>query len=328
MKKEAYFYKKENSNVVCCLCPRNCVIKEGQRGACNVRINESGTLYTLNYGEISSVAIDPIEKKPLFHFKPGSSILSLGSIGCNFHCGFCQNFSISKEFRNTEYFSFEDLTRLIEKEMRHGSIGAAFTYNEPSVWYEYILDTIKNLDDKIKIVLVTNGYISEEPLKKILPYIDAVNIDLKAFSNSFYKNICGGNIENVKESIETASSMCHTEITNLLVNGYNDSDDEIEKLSMWLSKVSPDIPLHITRYYPAYKFKASATPCERLLNARKIAEKYLNYVYLGNMPINVDNNTYCPQCRQPLILRENGNINVLIHESICPNCGHKLPIVI
>lgn len=286
MKRKALFYENmDESRVHCYLCPHNCHIKNGGIGFCGVRKNEDGELFSLNYGEITSAALDPIEKKPLALYRPGSSILSVGSFGCNMTCGFCQNHSISREKAPSTYVEPKDLIDMaLRSKAEDGNIGIAFTYNEPSIWYEYVYDVCNQADSgELDIVLVSNGYISPEPLKEILPFISAMNIDLKAFNDDFYKKTCSGDVESVKRTIEIASPECHVEVTTLLVNGCNDSPEEVEKLCQWLASVNPEIPLHLSRYFPRYKFDAPATPVEKLYMAKEVADKYLSHVFLGNI---------------------------------------------
>jgi pyruvate formate lyase activating enzyme len=286
MKRNAMFFEKlDNKFVHCYLCPHNCHIKNGGIGFCGVRKNEEGELYSLNYGEITSVSLDPIEKKPLARFMPGSYILSVGSFGCNMTCGFCQNHSISRERASSSFLESKDLVELaLKSKGEQGNIGIAFTYNEPSIWYEYVYDVCQQSDlTELDIVLVSNGYISPEPLKAILPYISAMNIDLKAFNDDFYKKTCSGDVDSVKRTIEIASTDCHVEVTTLLVNGCNDSPEEIEALCQWLASVDSEIPLHLSRYFPRYKFDAPPTPVETLYKAKEIADKYLTHVFLGNI---------------------------------------------
>lgn len=317
------FYEKTNNDyVVCNLCPHNCHIKDGGRGLCGPRKVHDGKLYNLNYGEISSISLDPIEKKPLYHYKPGSYILSVGSFGCNFKCGFCQNYSISQHNVDTRYLDPEDLINLALEQKNN--IGIAFTYNEPSIWYEYIWDVSrKAIDKNIDIVLVSNGYISKEPLKELLPYISAMNIDLKAFKDEYYKNVCKGDIKEVLENIKLCSEKTHVEITTLLVNGYNDSEGEVEELCKWIASVNKNIPVHFSRYFPSYQFKEEPTPVERVLNAKKIGDKYLNYVYIGNIP-GINNNTYCPKCNELVIKREGYEIKDLRANGKCRNCDFNI----
>ncbi|WP_238886647.1 AmmeMemoRadiSam system radical SAM enzyme [Clostridium sp. YIM B02551] len=284
MKKEAMFYEKLNNKIHCYLCPHNCVIENGHIGKCNVRKHEDGILYTLNYGEITSASLDPIEKKPLYYFKPHTQILSVGSFGCNFTCEFCQNYSISQSVAKSDYVPPKNLIEAVLT--TKNNVGLAFTYNEPSIWYEYMYDSsklLKETDASKSVVIVTNGYISEEPLREILPYIDAMNIDLKSFSNKYYKDLCGGSLKPVLNTIEIASKECHVEITTLLVSGENDNLEEVEQISKFLSSINPDIPLHLSRYFPRYKFENSPTDINFMKEAEKVAKKYLNRVNLGNI---------------------------------------------
>ncbi len=284
MKEKAMFYEKLKDKIHCYLCPHNCVIEDGHVGKCQVRLHENGELFSINYGMITSMALDPIEKKPLHYFKPNSYILSVGSFGCNFSCSFCQNYTISQYIPPSQFMSKEDLVETILN--AEDNIGIAFTYNEPSIWYEYVYDTaklLKETDKNKSVVLVTNGYISEEPLKELLPYVDAMNIDLKAFSNRYYNDICGGSLKPVLNTIELSAKFCHVEITTLVVSGENDNIDEIEELSSFLSNINKDIPLHLTRYFPRYKMKNPPTDIDFMYKAEETARKYLNRVSLGNI---------------------------------------------
>ena len=284
MKIEARFYEKLKDKVHCFLCPHNCVMEEGQFGKCSVRLHEKGKLYTMNYGEVTSASLDPIEKKPLYYFRPHTYILSVGSFGCNFTCSFCQNYSISQSRAVSDLMTKEDLVQMVLT--AKDNTGVAFTYNEPSIWYEYVYDCaklLKGTDPDKAVVLVSNGYISEEPLKELLPYIDAMNIDLKSFSGEYYKKLCGGSLNPVLKTIETASKVCHLEITTLLVSGENDTTKEIEEIAKFLSHISPDIPLHLTRYFPKYKMDKPPTDIEVMKKTEDTAKKYLNRVLLGNV---------------------------------------------
>lgn len=328
MEREAMFYsKKDNGFIACELCPHGCNIGEGGTGLCRTRGVNSGELRAFNYGEVSSLAVDPIEKKPLYHYRPGSHILSVGSYGCNLRCGFCQNYHISMEKPKTEFIEPGELLRIAVKAKNQGSIGIAFTYNEPSIWYEYVYDVAENAKKyDIDIVLVTNGFIELKPLKKLLPYVNAMNIDLKAYNSQFYERVCGGNLEDVKKVIEEGNKECHVEITTLLVNEYNDSMEEVEELSSWISSINRNIPLHLSRYFPSYKFDAPATPESTILNCVKAAKKHLNYVYPGNLSC-VDSNTYCPVCGFMVVERKGYGARALINNK-CPKCNTELNIVI
>lgn len=284
MKIEAMFYEKIDDKIHCLLCPHNCVIENGHFGKCNVRTHEDGKLYTINYGEITATALDPIEKKPLYYFRPHSKIFSIGSFGCNFKCSFCQNYSISQYIARSEYVSSENLleTVLTIKD----NIGVAFTYNDPSIWYEYVYECAKLLKEtnlSAAVVLVTNGYIREEPLKELLPFVDAMNIDLKSFSNEYYRKLCGGSLEPVLKTIEIAAKACHVEVTTLLVSGENDNLKEVEDIAKFLSSINKDIPLHLSRYFPRYKHESDPTNIDFMREAEIVAKEYLNRVKLGNI---------------------------------------------
>lgn len=284
MKTEAMFYEKLENKIHCFLCPHNCVIEENHYGKCNVRIHEHGKLYTINYGEVTSVSLDPIEKKPLHYFKPSTNILSVGSFGCNFTCGFCQNHQISQVKAPSNFITKEKLVELILTV--ENNIGIAFTYNEPSIWFEYVYEVsklLKEMNEKAAVVIVTNGYISEEPLKMLLPYVDAMNIDLKSYNNKYYNEICGGNLSPVLKTIEIANKRCHVEVTTLLVSNENDSIEEVGDIAKFLSIINNNIPLHLSRYFPRYKMDNPPTSVEDMIRAEKVAKKYLNRVSLGNM---------------------------------------------
>ncbi len=276
----------EGGKVRCDICPHNCLLGEGQTGFCRARSNRGGAIRLDSYGLVTSMSLDPIEKKPLYRFYPGSRILSVGSYGCNLRCSFCQNYEISmagKERGGTVCVSPEELAEKAIELMPQGNIGIAYTYNEPLIGYEFVMDCAKLARPKgLKNVLVTNGYINEAPLEKLLPYIDAMNIDLKAFTDSFYKKI-SGDIETVKKTIETAASSCHVEVTTLIIPGENDSEEEMRSLSAWLTRIDRNIPLHISRFFPRYKMTdRDATPVKAVYSLADIARENLKYVYEGN----------------------------------------------
>lgn len=280
-----FFNKIEDQKVHCYLCPHNCVIKPGGIGACRARKNFDGTLYSLNYGKITSAAMDPIEKKPLYRFKPGSMILSAGTFGCNLKCSFCQNWTIAHENPDAYDVTPEELVDKARELVPDGNIGIAYTYNEPSIWYEFVYDTARLIKEAgLSNVLVTNGFISKEALEKLLPFVDAMNIDVKAYTASFYYEICKGTLDNVKETVEIAAKKCHVEVTTLVIPTLNDAVEEIGEMSRWLSSISSKMPLHLSRYFPNYKMKdIPPTPKETLVAAREEALKYLDYVYMGNV---------------------------------------------
>jgi len=324
--REAMYYQPHSQGVICGLCPKGCVIGEGGAGFCRVRRNIGQKLYTQNYAACSSYALDPIEKKPLYHFYPGHLILSLGTWGCNFSCSFCQNWEIAQKHPNTTKLLPEDAVELAKQYGKKGNIGIAYTYSEPSVWYEYVVDTAKGIQNAgLKNVLVTNGFINPKPLEEMLPYIDAMNIDVKAFNSEYYHKVCAGDLESVKRTVELASTSCHVEITTLLVPGLNDDEREIIGLAQWLAKINPNIPLHFSRYFPNYKMDAPPTPEITMLVAKKIASQYLNYVYLGNMRGD-GGNTYCPKCSQ-LIIDRTHQKSYLVANNNCPKCGQTINII-
>lgn len=274
------------TGVACGICPHRCILREGQTGICRARSNRGGIIRSDNYGLVTSIALDPIEKKPLCHFYPGSHILSVGSFGCNLHCPFCQNYEISMARKEDSLYSVispDDLVSRALAQKTLGNIGIAFTYNEPLIGYEYVYDTSALAREKgLKTVLVTNGYVNEEPLLALLPLIDAMNIDLKTFSEDFYKRL-GGALEDVKRTIELSAARCHVEITTLIIPDENDSDDEMRRISQWLAGINPDIPLHISRFFPRYKMQdRRSTKIEAVYRLAEIARESLHYVHEGN----------------------------------------------
>ncbi|PKM83562.1 MAG: AmmeMemoRadiSam system radical SAM enzyme [Firmicutes bacterium HGW-Firmicutes-13] len=326
-----YKYDEQKKTVLCELCPHYCRLKEGQRGRCGVREHQECKLITLNYGECSSYALDPIEKKPLYHFYPGSQIFSIGTLGCNFSCSFCQNWSIAQNCEaDTIAVIPEDILEIMETRVPKGQrLGVAYTYNEPTIWYEFVYDTAKLIHEKgMKNVLVTNGFINREPLEKILPYIDAMNIDVKGFTDNFYRNYCGGRLNPVMETVEVAASQCHVEVTSLIIPTLNDSMEEIGQMVRWLAGISPDIPLHFSRYFPGCRLELYPTPVKTLEKARELARERLNYVYIGNVQDNDFSHTRCPGCGKVLIRRTGYMIkNEGLDGHTCKFCGEKLNFV-
>lgn len=284
-KKAMYWIKKDKDVVQCVLCPHGCVITPGNRGICRVRYNNNGTLESLNYGLCTALALDPIEKKPLYNFYPGSKILSAGTFGCNLKCSFCQNWTIAHGENPPVYeVTSLELADLAQKHKAEGNIGLAYTYSEPLMWYEFVLETAKEVSNKgLKNVLVSNGYINEEPLQELLPFIDAANIDVKGYNDTFYPKMCKGKLEPVKKTVALLAPHCHVEVTTLVIPGENDKVEEIEELARWLSTVSPEVTLHLTRYFPNYRLNLPPTPRKTLEKAREAALRHLSKVYLGNI---------------------------------------------
>jgi len=332
--KEARLYKKLKGNLVQCgVCHNRCTLKEEQRGICGIRKNIKGKLYLLPYGKAIAVNIDPIEKKPLFHFFPGEKAFSLGTLGCNLDCQFCQNWDISQlpKNQNVNYWGEDWPPEKIVSYCQENKIPIiAYTYNEPTVWLEYALDTMKLAHQKgIKNIWVSNGYMTKETLELIQPYLDAINIDLKSFQEQFYRDIVEGHLEPVKENIKKIRQMhIWEEVTTLVIAGLNDSDEELNQIAQFIAGISKDIPWHISAFYPAYKMQdRPATSQEALLKAYDIGKKNgLHYIYTGNIPDNKHESTYCPHCDTLLI--ERWGMEVLknnLQDGSCPHCKVKIP---
>jgi pyruvate formate lyase activating enzyme len=331
MKKALYYKTLENGVVKCKLCPHYCLIGDNEHGLCNVRVNKQGELYSEFFEKVTAVGLDPIEKKPLYHFYPGSTILSIGSLGCTMRCLFCQNYRIShpvpQSYDDTNLFTVKAIVKLASKQ--ENNIGIAFTYNEPGTFYEYMISVAKLAQPLgLKTVMVTNGYINREPLEALIPYIDAFNVDLKAFSESFYKSITQSQLGPVKKTIsQIALSHKHLEITNLVIPGMNDNYAEFEEMTRWIAAETGDrTVLHISRYFPNFQMKIESTPINLLLDLYEIAKKHLKYVYLGNVFNVAKDTTYCDQCNNTLIVRESGKtlITGLDLHGNCLKCGNHV----
>lgn len=278
--------KKEKDRVVCPVCMHHCSLAEGQYGRCRARKNEKGRIVSANYGKLTSLALDPVEKKPLRRFFPGSSVVSVGSFGCNLSCPFCQNYEISMA-GETEIpyreMTPEELAELAWRCRGQGSIGVAFTYNEPLVGYEFVRDTARLVRERgMKNVVVTNGSVELPVLEELLPFIDAMNIDLKGFTEEYYRKL-GGNLETVKQFIRRAAESCHVELTTLIVPGENDTEEEMEQEARWIADFNPEIPLHVSRFFPRYQMEdRNATEVRKVYRLAETARKWLNHVYTGN----------------------------------------------
>jgi pyruvate formate lyase activating enzyme len=293
-----------------------------------VRTNEDGVLIASEYGRTIALNIDPIEKKPLYHFKPGSEILSIGPNGCNFACVFCQNWSISQTHAQTTYIAPKDLVKLARD---RNSIGVAYTYTEPLVWYEYVYDTAPLLREAgLAVVLVSNGYINETPAKELFKYVDAANFDLKSIRPDFYRKICKGKLTDVERTIQIAREMgVHVELTNLLIPGMNDSDAEINQLVDWVCALGSDTVLHFSRYFPHYKLDNPPTPEEKLVFAYNTAKEKLKYVYVGNITGITNPDTLCSNCGAALIKRNGYDTTIVgLDGNKCAKCGDVTNIVL
>lgn len=332
---EALFYTKlENQTVQCDLCPWFCILKPGQSGNCKVRNNESGTLVTQVFNKVAAMGIDPIEKKPLYHFYPGKTILSIGEVGCNLHCSFCQNYRISQCFA-TGFDGFHEITseKLVDRALQiPQNIGIAYTYNEPFTFFEFMLETAKLAHAKgLKNVVVSNGYINPEPLKKILPFIDALNIDLKGFTEDFYRRQTKGKLAPVLESLKfIATGNAHLEITNLVIPGLNDDETTFEEMVKWIAgELGPEVPLHLSKYFPQFEMDIPSTPSETLEKLFGLAKNHLRYVYLGNINDEKRSSTYCAHCGNLIVSRNRYSVSIqnLNKNSICVKCGRSIKIV-
>ena len=328
--KEAMFYKTLSENDVrCSLCNHGCKIRDGKRGICGVRENREGTLYSLVYGKIVAEHVDPIEKKPLFNFMPGSKAFSIGTVGCNFHCKHCQNDDISQyphEHGGEIIGSDRTPEEIVATAKAAGCETIAYTYTEPTIFYEFAYDTaILAQKEKIKNVFVSNGYMSVESVLKIAPYLDAINIDLKAFTDKFYKEICGARLHPVLQTIRLMKELdVWVEVTTLIIPGLNDGEQELREIARFVKSVGPEIPWHVSQFYPAYKLQdLPPTPTASLRRAREIGiEEGLHYTYEGNVPGENGENTYCYACGTLLIERYGLTpIRNRLQDGTCPECG-------
>jgi pyruvate formate lyase activating enzyme len=331
--KEAMFYEKLDGNVVKCnLCSHRCGrITNLKRGICEVRENRDGTLYSLVYGRVVARAVDPVEKKPLFHFLPGSRAYSIATVGCNFRCRNCQNFEISQMPRERNVIIGEDVApeEIVAAAKRYKCESIAYTYTEPTIFFEYAYDIAKLASrEGIKNVFVTNGYITEEALVEIKPYLDAANIDLKSFSDEFYRKNCGARLDPVLDSIRLHKSLgIWIEITTLVIPTLNDSEENLRRIAEFIKDVGEEIPWHISRFHPMYQLlDLPRTPIASLHKAREIGlEVGLRYVYEGNVTGEVGENTYCYECGRPLIRRHGYTIlENKVKNSECFYCGAEI----
>lgn len=333
--KRAYLYEKEdNKQVRCQLCNVSCVIDEGKRGNCGVRENREGELYALTYEKPSSSSIDPIEKKPLFHFKPGTRAFSIATVGCNFNCNFCQNWRISQAGKDNKKIQGRKLTvdQAVEQASQK-SDGIAYTYTEPTVFFEYAYDLAEKAKEKgLYNVFVSNGYMTAKAIEKIAPYLDAINIDLKAMNDKFYRDLCGvSSHQPVLNAIRKFKELdVWVEVTNLLIPGWNTEKEKIRELTDWLAEeIGREVPLHLSRFHPAHAMGDSKpTPRETLDKAVSIAEESgLKYVYVGNLR-HQRNNTFCPQCGAKVITRQGYSISFALKDgNQCPHCGYHLDLI-
>ncbi len=330
--KEAKFYKKENNYIKCYLCSHYCTINENSVGICKVRKNINGKLYSLVYNKAIAENIDPIEKKPIYHFYPSSYTYSIATVGCNFKCLNCQNYEISQfpELNNGYIFGNELSPEEIIKKVKANHLKSiSYTYTEPTIYYEYSRDIgLLARENRIKNIFVSNGYMSRECIEDLKEWLDAINIDLKSFNDDFYKKICKARLKPVLENIELLKSYnVWVEITTLIIPGYNDSEEELREIAKFIKSVDKNIPWHVSAFYPTYKLTdAPPTSPDKVIRAREIGlEEGLNYVYTGNIRDYDGGNTYCPNCKNLLIKRIGYFVEIInLEEGKCSNCKEKI----
>ena len=326
-----YWKPLDGGRVECNLCPRKCGVEKGDRGQCGVRENRGGIYYTLVFGRVVSQHIDPIEKKPLFHFKPGSRVYSMATAGCNLKCDFCQNWAISQS-RPEEVAAVRLAPERVVTEARAGDAPViAFTYSEPIVFYEYALATARAAKKAgLDAIMISNGSINPEPLRRLAPELGAYKVDLKAFTEDYYRKICKSRLAPVLETLKLLAKLkVWTEIVVLIVPTLNDSDHEIRSMCKWVhNELGPDVPIHFSKFWPTYKLQTlPSTPASTLNRARRIAlDEGLNYAYIGNIPGHEGENTWCPQCKTKLIHRVSfAVVKNLVKDGRCPNCSRAIP---
>ena len=329
--KEALFYQKlDNKIVQCHLCPRGCVIPDGKRGFCGVRENRGGVLYTQVFGEAVAIHLDPIEKKPLFHFLPSTQAFSMATAGCNLKCKFCQNWEISQVKPEEIEYEYLEPADIVRRAQISQAPTIAYTYNEPTIFYEYMLETAQLARQAgLRNIMHSNGYINEEPLRRLSKFLDAANIDLKGFKEEYYAKLTEGSLAPVLKSLKILREEgVHLEITNLIISGFNDDEESISRMCAWIKEnLGADTPLHFSRAFPMYKLLSiNPTPLETLEKARKTAmDAGLKYVYIGNAGGNPAENTYCPKCKKIAIERKGYFIaQDNIEDGKCKFCGEKI----
>jgi pyruvate formate lyase activating enzyme len=320
-------FRISDKYIECRLCPHYCKIAAGRSGICGARENTGKKIELSTYGVISGFSLDPVEKKPLYHFFPGKNILSVGSYGCNMRCDFCQNWHISQKAADSNINKIGPDRLASEASSYPNNIGLAFTYNEPVIWFEFIRDTAIRIKEKgLFTAMVSNGYVNSDPLNEITQFIDAFNIDLKAFNDNFYKMLTGADIQPVKEALkQIVKAGKHLEITTLIIPGRNDSENEMEKEVKWISQeLGNEIPLHLSRYFPTYKRDDPPTPVTTMTRLFEIASGYLKYVYTGNVQLGIGQDTECSKCGT-IVTRRSGYTTKLLNLDLrgrCNKCGN------
>ena len=327
------YHARDDGSCACFLCSHRCHIAKGGRGICRVRENREGVLVSLVYGKLIAAHVDPIEKKPLYHFMPGTQSFSIATAGCNFHCDYCQNWSISQVSGGRITGDVTTVDETVREAVAHRCGSISYTYTEPTVFFEFACDCARAAQERgIRNCFVTNGYETPETIDKMAGLIDAANVDLKAFNEDFYRERCGARLEPVIDAIRRMHAAgIHLEVTTLLIPGFNDDPDELRRLAEFLAGVSRDIPWHVSRYHPDYKFdQAYATPAEEIFAAVEAGEAAgLRYVYAGNLPAGEYEHTRCPECGETVIERSGFQASLVgLDGTACARCGCKVPIVI
>jgi len=336
MHEASHYLRLDNGKVRCTLCPHHCLLRPGMRGICLTRRNVDGMLVSLNYCRPVSLAIDPIEKKPLYHFHPGSRIFSTGPNGCSFKCEFCQNCDISQQVVAVREMPAGEIAREV---VDSSTIGIAYTYSEPTIWFETIMDvgTIVKQHGLVN-VLVTNGFVEPAPLSKLVSIVDAMNIDIKSIRPAFYRRYCKARLEPVLRTCEMVRKHCHLEVTNLLIPGLNDSEDDVRDLCRYIAaNLGKDTPLHLSRYFPRHRMDLPPTPRTSIVRAWEIARASLDYVYVGNLDMAGASDTQCATCKTVLVQRQGYAVRVdprltrragSSNRAKCPECGSDVPLVV
>ena len=331
--REARFYRKlETSNVQCFACHKKCTIDIEEFGLCKVRVNEEGKLFSTVYGFAPSIHIDPIEKKPIYHFLPGTSSLSIGAYGCNFECSFCQNHNLSQNHKSEPgslLHSSYPPEEIVKRAIENNCLSISYTYSEPTVWAEYSLDTIDIArQNNLKNIFVSNGYQSDELVDELIPKLDAINIDLKSYSDDFYRRYVNARLEPVLNNIRKFhESGMHVEVTTLIIPGLNDSPDELRQIANFLASMNPSIPWHISRFFPSWRMvDKSPTTYNTLLKAYEIGkESGLDNVYLGNVTDIEKSSSFCPSCGKIVVERDRHNVKIHYTDQVrCPGCTAQL----
>jgi pyruvate formate lyase activating enzyme len=327
MMEAQWWHPLADGQVACDLCPVACRLRVGQNGPCGTRGNRDGRMLALNYGRVVALGVDPVEKKPLYHFRPGTTILSAAGPGCNLHCLFCQNSAISQQID----VEAREMTPqgVVEIALTQGLRALAFTYSEPLVWFEFVLDTARVARAAgLANVIVSNGYLEPGPLAELIPFIDAANIDIKSMDDGFYQRMCKARVAPVLASIRALhAGGVHVELTNLVIPGENDTNEDFRALAAFVAGVHPGIPLHLSAYHPSYRFAAPATPPSTLARAAGICAETLDYVYVGNLPLTAWSHTRCPDCGVTLIERAGYRSDLrLTPTGTCPGCGRAIPV--